>query len=37
MGEERNRPAVDNEMGLESVEPCPNNETVNANGPATEH
>jgi hypothetical protein len=35
MGAERNRPAFDNQMGLESDEPCPNNETVNANGRAT--
>jgi hypothetical protein len=35
MGEERNRPAADNQMGLESNEPCPNNVTVNANGPTT--
>jgi hypothetical protein len=36
MGEKRDRPAVNNQMGLEFDEPCPNNETVNANGPTTQ-
>jgi hypothetical protein len=30
MEEERNRPTVNNQMGLESDESCPNNEIVNA-------